>query len=65
MTKEKTKAPPLYIPEWITRVFVSNANMFQPLASAEHLEMRWRPPIIPSSGVMVSVKLRRSAGSGK
>ena len=23
------------------------------------------PPIIPSSGVMVSVKLRRSAGSGK
>jgi len=65
MTKEKTKAPPLYIPERITRAFVSNANVFQLLASAKYLEMRWGPPIIPSSGVMVSVKLRRSAGSGK
>jgi hypothetical protein len=38
MTKEKMKAPPLYIPERITRVFVSNADVFQLLASAEQSE---------------------------
>lgn len=65
ITKEKMKAPPLYIPAMITRVFVSKADMFQLLASAKDPEMRRGPPIVPSSGVMVSVKLRRSAGSWK
>jgi len=41
MTKEKTKAPPLYIPGGVTRELVSNVRIYQLLASAEHLEMRW------------------------
>ena len=43
---------------------VSNLKISRPLASAKHLEM-WRSAAQPSSGVIVSVKLRRSAGSGK
>jgi len=41
MTKEKTKAPPLYIPGRVTRGLVSNVRIYRLLASAEHLEMRW------------------------
>lgn len=37
-----------------------------PIATLRRVSGTWRaPPVIPSSGVMVSVKLRRSAGSGK
>ena len=38
MTKEKTKAPPLYIPASITRVFVSHMKVLQSLYSSEYLE---------------------------
>ena len=48
-----------------------HASVCQPdegasIAIFERVSRTWRaPPIIPSSGVMVSVKLRRSEGSGK
>ena len=42
MTKEKTKAPPLYIPRRITRGSVSNVKGYHMLASAELCKkMRW------------------------
>lgn len=50
ITKEKTKAPPLYMPK--------------PKTCQDKKHKRDRTDM-PSSGVMVRVKFRRSAGSGK
>lgn len=50
MLNWKTKAPPLYMPA----KYVSMTDYIAPNTG-----------YIPSSGVIVSVKLRRSAGSGK
>jgi hypothetical protein len=51
MTKEKTNAPPLYMPG--RDVYRDNEHEHETETG------------IPSSGVMVRVKFRRSAGSGK
>ena len=48
---EKTNAPPLYMPDISHIILSDNTEILSHCA--------------PSSGVMVSVKLSRSAGSGK
>lgn len=55
MAKEKTNAPPLYMPVE-NRVLAISFYGDRGRHAARHA---------PSSGFMVSVKLRRSAGSGK